>query len=107
MACNCNKPNILRSSATGAVSTDVLLLTPTTALSPIDEQKVMIKVTTATPTAGQILPVNIVFNGANVPVLDKFGNVMYGNELYSGMILKGYFGDNEAHYLVINYPNRR
>lgn len=106
MNCCCTS-NILRSTATSAVSTSVLLLTPTNPLSPNDTQKVSIKVTTSTPTNGQSLPVNILFNGANVPVLNKYGNIVYGNELTINTVLNGYYGDNTPHYLVVNKRRHR
>jgi hypothetical protein len=103
MSCNCNC-NILKSTASSAVSGTVLLLTPTTTLAPQNEGKVKILVSSDTPSAGTALPVSIVLNGANVPVLDRYANLIYGYRLRRNMILYGYFGNdgitNEPHYIV-------
>lgn len=107
--CNCYN-NILSSTASTAVETSTLRITPSKALSPENEQGIKILITSSTPAAGAILPVNIMLNQVAVPVYDKFGNIVYGNQIYKGMILKGYFGDNgsgnTAHFQLIKLPIR-
>jgi hypothetical protein len=100
--CNCN---ILKSTASSAVSSAVLLLTPTNTLTPTNQTKVKILVSNDTPTDGLSLPVSIVMDGANVPILDKYGNLIYGYKLTKNTVLCGYYGTdgigNAAHYSVV------
>lgn len=108
-SCKCNE-TILTSTATVAVSDTLLLITPDTALSPANEGRVKIKITNSVPAAGAALPVAIVLNGGNVFVFDKFGNSVYGTELFEGMILRGYYGNNgysaTGHYQLIKLPKK-
>lgn len=107
--CNCEKP-ILSSTATTAVNSGALLITPTVALSPDNEERVKILITTSTPSAGASLPAQILLNGENVLLLDKFGNIVYGNQLYENMVIKGYYGNNgysnTPHFQLVKIPHR-
>lgn len=109
MACCC-KDTILTSTATVSVSGELLLITPDTELSPANEQRVKIKVTNSVPADGAALPVAIVLNGGNVYVFNKFGNSVYGAELFSGIVLRGYYGNNgytaTGHYQLVILPKR-
>jgi hypothetical protein len=99
---------VLNSDVTASVVSTDLVLTPASALSPINEERLAIRVTNSVPAAGASLPVTITLNGTQVPVYDKFGNVLYGYGLRPYAIMKGYFGNNgadsTAHYQLINYP---
>ena len=109
MACSCAN-NIYRSTATAAVNTGgtALVITPDTALTPANENRVAIMVTSTIATAGLILPVQITLNGTAVPVYDKFGNILYGSEIRTNAVMKGYYGTNgsggTAHLQLVNYP---
>jgi hypothetical protein len=96
------------STANVSVETTTLLITPIDTLTPENESRVAIKIVNSVPATGVALPVNIVFNGANVPVYDKFGNILYGYGIRPNTVLKGYFGNNgsgaTAHYQLVNYP---
>jgi hypothetical protein len=111
--CNCNcccecNSNTYSSTANVSVSTTVLLITPTETLSPDNESRVSVKIINSVPADGVALPVSIVLNGANVPVYDKFGNILYGYGIRPYTVLKGYFGNNgagsTAHFQLVNYP---
>jgi hypothetical protein len=105
--CSCNN-NTTVSTANVAVSTSVLLITPTETLSPENESRVAVKIINSVPADGVTLPVEILLNGANVPVYDKFGNVLYGYGIRPNTVLKGFFGNNgagaTAHLQLVNYP---
>lgn len=109
MSCNCQKESSMSmSNATVAVSETNLLITPANALTPLNEGKVAIRVTNSVPANGMTLPVTITLNGSEVPVFDKYGNILYGYGIRPFAVLKGYFGNNgtgaTAHYQLINYP---
>ena len=109
--CNCgNNSSILSSTATTAVSSSQLLITPSNTLTPNNEQGVKILIKNSTAAAGMALPVFIELGGTAVPVCDKFGNLVYGTQIYKGQILKGYYGNNgigaNAHYQLIRLPRR-
>lgn len=109
--CNCKEyDNILASTATVAVNSGLLLITPSTALTPDNEGRVKIKITNSVPQAGANLPVAITLNGGSVYVYNRFGNLVYGNELFEGIILKGFYGNNgpnaTGHYQLIKLPRR-
>lgn len=110
--CECDCCKISKSDATVATGTvssnNVLIVTPTETLSPINEERVAVRVTNSVPSSGANLPVYITLNGSNIPVYDKFGNVLYGYGIRPYVILKGYYGNNgsgsTAHFQIINYP---
>lgn len=107
MACNCNN-DISRSTATVAVSSTNLLITPTNELTPLNEGRVALMITNSVPADGMSLPVTVTINGSNIPVYDKYGNIIYGYGLKTNVVLKGYFGNNgaeaTAHLQLINFP---
>lgn len=107
--CNCYN-NILSSTASTTVESSTLRIVPSKALSPENEQGIKILITSSTTTTGVTLPVYIVLNQTAVPVYDKFGNIVYGNQIYKGMVLKGYFGNNGSgntpHFQLIKLPIR-
>lgn len=78
--CNCCAQNIILRSMISTAAVDAgntyVLLTPDTELSPVNEQKVSLMVNTSIPSGGMILPVYVVMNGANVPMFDKYGNIL-------------------------------
>lgn len=105
--CNCKECiNII--TGTAAVSGTDLVITPTTAISPDNEDKLSIVVTNSITAAGMTLPVLITLGGAQVPVYDKYGNIVYGASLRTNTIIKGYYGVNgsggTAHVQVVNQP---
>lgn len=106
--CPCAEVNY---SLVGTITvTTTALLVPDTPLSPTNTERVVLRLTT-TPSGASNVPANVTLNGANVPVLDRYGNTIYGNQLSTGMVLKGYFGTNgigaTSHFIVVNYPGYR
>lgn len=101
---------ILSSTATTAVNDSQLRITPDLTLSPENEQGMKVLITTSTPAEGASMPVVIFVNNKAVPVVDKYGNIIYGTQLYDGIILKGYFGNNginnTPHYQLLKLPRR-
>lgn len=107
MSC-CRNTSTLRSTvSTVTVDTDSINLTPDSALSPANYQRVSLKLK-ANITSGFTLPVEVTLGGASVPVYDKAGNVIYGSQLIYGMYLNGYFGTNGSggsdHLSIMNVP---
>jgi hypothetical protein len=108
MRCCCkNTCNII----TGTVAVDGanLVITPVaTQITPENEDRVCLVVTNRVPAAGMTLPVVITIGGANIPVYDKFGNIVYGASLRTNTLIKGYYGVNgsggTAHIQVVNQP---
>lgn len=83
------------------------LLVPDQALTPTNTERVYLRLTT-TPSGAVNVPVTVTLNGADVPVYDKAGNIVYGNQLQFGMLLAGYYGTNgaggTAHLQLVNFP---
>lgn len=111
MACNCNNnttSDVAKSNATVAVASTNLLATPTDTLSPLNEGRVAIRITNSVPASGASLPVTVMLNGSEVPVYDKYGNILYGYGIRPYAIMKGYYGNNgassTAHLQLVNYP---
>lgn len=104
----CNRCVNCATVGTVAVSGTNLLLTPDSALSPSNEGRVCFVVTGSVPSAGAALPVVILLGGVQVPVYDKYGNILYGSALRRRVVIKGYFGNNgsggTAHLQLVNYP---
>lgn len=90
-----------------ATSATAVLLTPDTPLNPTNNERVVLRLETS-PTGATNVPVQVTLNGVAVPVYNKAGNILYGNELYDGEVLKGYYGTNgagnTAHFIAINVP---
>ena len=101
---------ILTSTAKLSISGTTLLITPDVVISPNNEQRVKIKITQSVPAAGANLAIGITFGENEFAVFDRFGNIVYGNELFEGIVLRGYFGNNGAaasgHYQLIKLPCR-
>lgn len=97
---------ILRSKAIVTNGTGVVLITPDEALAPSNKERVAILISAITDITATF-PVQIVLNGVNCPVTDKFGNIVYGNQLKKGLILRGYYGINgygatATHYQLVS-----
>lgn len=109
MMCNCNCKNTCNIiTGTAAVVETNLVITPSTAVTPDNEDRLCIVVTNSVTAAGMTLPVLITLGGAQVPVYDKFGNIVYGASLRSNTVIKAYYGVNgsggTAHVQVVNQP---
>jgi hypothetical protein len=104
--CRCNASTII-TGTTAVVGTD-LVITPTTAITPENEDRLSIVITNSITVAGMTLPVLITLGGAQVPIYDKFGNIVYGASLRANTIIRGYYGVNgsggTAHVQVVNQP---
>lgn len=104
---NCNRcANLVGVAA--SVSGTNLLLTPGSALSVENEGRVCFVLTGSVPSAGATLPVVMLVNGVQVPVYDKYGNILYGANLRSRAVIKAYYGTNgsggTAHLQLVNFP---
>lgn len=104
----CNNFDNYSTVSTMATSTASVLLTPDTPLTPTNNERVVLKLATS-PTGATNVPVNVIVGGVAVPVYNKAGNILYGNELYNGELLKCYYGtngaDGEAHLIAVNVPS--
>ena len=75
------------------VSTTAVILVPDETMTLVDKERFGLRLTTA-PTGGLTLPVAVTINGINVNVFDRYGNIVYGNQLKAGQVIYGYFGTN-------------
>lgn len=48
--------------------------------------------------------VYVTVNGANIPVLNKYGNPVIVSDLARGQLYKGFFGATTPHIIVTNVP---
>ena len=107
MACPCCGAGTRAVVGTFAIDTGVLVGTPTTPVTVIDKEKIDLIFAAGVPAGGDALPVNVVINGANVPVYDKYGNVLLGVAIKQRRNLHAYFGTNGAegaHLQLTKYP---
>lgn len=81
--------------STITVGSTTVLLVPDTEMSLSDKQKFGMRLT-APITGGSTLPVYATINGVTTQVFDRYGNIVYGNELREGQEIYGYFGANGA-----------
>ena len=111
MACNCDS-TLYKSKATVAPDSGNTynLITPAEALTPSNTDRVSILIT----SMSNILPtaqVYITLNSTPITVLDKYGNLVYGNELRTRNCLRGYYGTNggssTTHFQLVNFPYGR
>lgn len=75
------------------ISTTAVVLVPDETMTLVDKERFGLRLTTA-PTGGATLPVAATINGVNVNVFDRYGNIVYGNQLKAGQVIYGYFGTN-------------
>lgn len=75
-----------------------------TLVTVVNTERVCIKICKAVPESGYNLPVLATVNGATVPVWNKYGNPMTGDELSKCKLYKGYYGANTPHIILTNEP---
>ena len=75
------------------VATTAVVLVPDETMTLVDKEKFGLRLTTAS-TGDATLPVAATINGINVNVFDRYGNIVYGNQLKAGQVIYGYFGTN-------------
>ena len=107
MACNCVQRSIIRDIAVNTAGTAVIL-TPENGVNLENEERFSFIVAASVPVAGMSLPAYLVIGGANVPVYDRYGNIIYGANIRTRFGYKTYFGTNgtggTSHIQVVNYP---
>lgn len=98
-------------SIIGNVSVDAtnLVITPTTPIASLqNEDKLTIVVTNGVTSAGMTLPVLIQIGDSQIPIYDRFGNIVYGASLRTDTVIQGYYGVNGSggteHIQVVNQP---
>lgn len=91
MACSCA---IIKSDvSTITVGQTTVLLVPDTDITISNKQRFGLRITSAI-SGGNTLPVYATINGVTTQVLDRYGNIVYGNQLKQGQTIFGYFGNN-------------
>lgn len=101
--CNCCNSFYKVSSATSDTTNLTLAFNP--AVSANDKQRFWFAICTTLPNLTAPLPVQLTVNGTTVPLLDKYGNVVYSNTLKTRKIYKGYYGsETTAHVIALNTP---
>lgn len=102
---NCTCCNIHRVTSATA-DTTALTLDFNPAVSANDMQTFNFVICTTLPNMSAPLPVNITVNGTTVPLLNKFGNVVYSNAIRTRKVYRGYFGsETTAHVIALNTPS--
>ena len=75
------------------------------AVSASNEDKFCWKITTTIVTGTTATySVYITVNGANIPVLNKFGNPVIVSDLTKNMLYKGFYGSSTPHIILTNIP---
>lgn len=96
--------------STITVGQTTVLLVPDREMTLSNKQKFGLKLT-APITGGSTLPVYATINGVTTQVFDRYGNIVYGNQLKEGQTIFGYFGDNGAsgavHLIAVEVNNPR
>lgn len=108
MNCCCPYMDNYSKVSTATVSTTAVLLTPDQALTPENTERVYLRLAT-TPSGATNVPLTVTLNAAAVPVYDRYGNIIYGNQIQYGQLLAGYYGTNgsggTAHLQLVNFPH--
>lgn len=106
----CNKTLYKSTVSTIAVNSGstAVVMTPDDTLSPANGDRVSLIATTSVPVAGMSLPLQVTLNGGPVLVYDKYGNIMYGSNVKTRYVMRGYYGTNgasgTAHMILVNFP---
>jgi len=84
-----------------------LIATPNNSVTAVDKEKISLVFTAGAPSTGAALPVYVVINGANVPVYDKYGNILLGVSIKTRRNLHAFYGTNGAagaHLQLTKFP---
>ena len=116
MNCQCNDPNFHFVSNASISGSQLIISFSDSPINIEDTNKFLFRFSTGVdlPTGYGDLPVYAVVNGSNIPVWNKYGDVMYGREFKLNMTgkacsrytYKGYIGsqDGDLHLILINLP---
>lgn len=105
MSCNCCQ--YFHKSSTVAISGGNVVITLADAPTGIvDTTKFCFVICQSIPTGSSGLPVVLVINGVNVPLWNKYGDIVTGDELKTRCTYKGYYGvqGTSPHIIAINTP---
>lgn len=94
--CNCN----IHKVTTVTVDGNSMILNFNTGVSANNKDKFNFVICTIIPSTATPVPVLITVNGANIPLLNKFGNPVYSNELRKRKLYLGYFGSQDTPHVI-------
>lgn len=55
-------------------------------------------------SGGELLPVQLTVNGTAIPLWDRYGNPVLGNQIKTRCVYRGFYGDSSPHIIVYNLP---
>jgi hypothetical protein len=96
--CNCQNSFHRVNSITAGTSN--ITLSFTTPLTVVNREIFNFVICTSLPSTTAPLPVLISVNGSTVPLLNKYGNPVYSNELRNRKPYYGYFGSQSTAHVI-------
>ena len=103
--CNCCNNCCIHKVTSATADTTALTLAFSPAVGANDKQRFCFVICTTLPNMASPLPVQLTVNGATVPLLNKYGNVVYSNAIKTRKVYRGYFGsETTAHVIALNTP---
>lgn len=86
------------------VNESFVILNFNNAVTLSDENRICFKFTENIPATGDNLPVYVVANASNVPLLNKYGNPVIGSDLKKNRVYGGWYGATTPHVILPKIP---
>ena len=99
MSCQCNR---LLKSTSYQVLDDVFYINTNGTFTPTNRMGFTLVLCQTIPAQSSILPVSIVVNNVNYPLLDRFGNRVMITDLCTRVPYAIAFGANSPHFIAFN-----
>lgn len=96
----CNCKCILHKVQTASAGETNIVLSFSTPLSANNKDPFNFVICTSLPSTATPVPVLITVNGTNVPLLNKFGNPVYSNEVRKRTPYYGFFGSQSTAHVI-------
>lgn len=105
MSCNCCQ-YFHKSSTVAIVGSNLVISFADAPTGIVDTTKFCFAILQSIPTGSATLPVVLVINGVNVPMWDKYGDIVLGGTLTTRKCYKGYYGvvASAPHVITVNTP---
>lgn len=104
MNCNCQK--IYKSNTVTIDTTNLVVTFNTNPVNITDKNSFNFIICQSIPDNAGTDPVLLTINGVQVPLWDRFGDIITADKLKVGYIYKGYYGvqNTSPHVIAINTP---
>lgn len=96
--CNCKFYKVQSATVDG----NSLILSFANPVTANDKDKFSFVICTVIPSTATPVPVLVTVNGANIPLLNKFGNPVFSNEIRNRKLYVGYYGSQATPHIIIH-----